>query len=72
MGISGLKMVANAVDFRNFLKSDALKYENEHKRLSKGLGIWTYGVFPDINLEDFSLFKQIQDFLENTFDNLLL
>lgn len=51
-----LKIISTAKDFSSYLKSDSLKYENEKKKISKGIA---YDIFHARNLE-------ISDFKENS------
>lgn len=65
------KSLANAsslLDFRNYFKSDILKYESEHRRLSKALGFLTIEKLHDS--EDI-LAKAPMDLARDTFGMLM-
>ena len=61
-------LATNLLDFRNYFKSDILKYESEHRRISKALGFLTIEKLHD---SDEILQKSPMDLSKDTFGKLM-
>jgi len=63
-----LANASNLLDFRNYFKSDILKYESEHRRISKALGFLTIEKLHD---SEEILEKSPMDLSKDTFGKLM-